>query len=99
MKRMSSRNLKPLRQRIDRLDVQLLRLLNRRAAVARQVGAVKRHAGHPVYDGMREAQILRRLARMTHGPLPAASVRRIYRAILAASRRLEAGVAARRAGE
>jgi len=80
-----------LRRQIDRLDSQILQLLNRRAGVAVQVGRLKRRDGRPVYDGEREAAILRRVARLNRGPLPSASVTRIFRGILQVSRRLEAG--------
>lgn len=84
-------SLTALRRQIDRLDRQILQLLNRRAGVAVQVGRLKRRDGRPVYDGGREAEILRRVARLNRGPLPSASVARIFRGILQGSRRLEAG--------
>ncbi|HEY4350616.1 MAG TPA: chorismate mutase, partial [Paraburkholderia sp.] len=40
--------LKPLRERIDALDAQLIALLNQRAAVALEVGEVKKHFNAPV---------------------------------------------------
>jgi Chorismate mutase len=41
--------LKPLRERIDALDAQLIALLNQRAAVALEVGEVKKHFNAPVF--------------------------------------------------
>lgn len=40
--------LKPLRDQIDAIDVQLLDLLNRRARVAQEVGHVKNKVDAPV---------------------------------------------------
>ena len=57
--------LQPLRQRIDAIDQQLLKLFNERAQCALEVGEIKQ--GQPseetpvFYRPEREAQILRRL--------------------------------------
>lgn len=39
----------PLRNKIDRLDSELVRLLNERAEVAKAIGEIKAKAGLPVY--------------------------------------------------
>ena len=78
-----------LRSQIDRIDRQLLRLLNRRAAAAARIGRFKKSRGLPVYDGRREGAVLKRLLRANRGPLPAASVRGIFREILQHSRKLQ----------
>lgn len=79
-----------LRRQIDQIDLQLLRLLNRRASAARRIGRFKRRLGLPVYDGRREEELLRRLARRNPGPLSGASVRGLFRQILRRSRELQA---------
>ncbi len=82
--------LKQLRKQIDRIDHRLLRLLNKRASLALRVGEVKKRHGHPVFDGGREAEIIRRLTRTNPGPFPARSIQEIFRAIVRNSRRLVA---------
>lgn len=82
--------LKRLRQQIDRLDLKVLHLLNRRAALAIRVGELKRKEGHPLLDERRERQILRRITRANGGPFPSGSIRRIFQDILRFSRRLVA---------
>ncbi len=42
------------RQEIDALDTELLRLLNRRAAIACEIAVIKVASGLPAYDGKRE---------------------------------------------
>ena len=84
--------LKQLRAQIDRVDLQLLRLLNKRANLAVRVGQVKKKHGHPVFDGHREAEIIRRLTQANPGPFPAGSIREIFRAVVRNSRRLVASV-------
>ena len=78
-----------LRSRIDKIDLQLLRLLNRRAAAALEIGRVKKKQGLPVYDSRREKEVLRRLVRQNGGPLPAASVKGIFGEILRRNRGLQ----------
>jgi chorismate mutase/prephenate dehydratase len=80
-----------LRDRIDALDDELLRLINERAAIARRVGEIKGEA--PVYRPEREAQILRRLQAANPGPLPAEAVVRVHTEIISACRAVEAPLA------
>ena len=78
-----------VRRRIDRLDLRLLDLLNRRAAYALAIGRIKQRRQWPVFDAAREASVLRRVARVNTGPLSAPAVRRIFQAILRECRRRE----------
>jgi chorismate mutase/prephenate dehydratase len=81
--------LKPLRERIDALDAQLIALLNQRAAVALEVGEVKKHFNAPVFRPEREQQVIARLQDMSDGPLFSEHISAIWREIMAASRALE----------
>jgi len=76
------------RDEIDAIDAELLGLLNRRAGLALEVGRRKRGVGLPLRDARRERQILTRALRANPGPLGAAAVERLFRAILAESRRM-----------
>jgi len=78
-----------LRREVDQVDLQLLRLLNRRAAAVLRIGQFKKRRGLPVYDGRREGAVLRRLMRNNRGPLSQASLRGIFRNILRYSRQLQ----------
>lgn len=81
--------LKPLRERIDAIDAQLIALLNQRAAVALEVGEVKKHYNAPVFRPERELQVIARLQDMSDGPLGNDHISAIWREIMAASRSLE----------
>mgnify|MGYP003385130702 CR=1 FL=1 len=83
-----SDTLKKYREQIDRIDDELLQLLNRRAAVAQQIGHVKGES--TVLRPEREAQILQRMAGENPGPLPAPSVIALYTEIMSHCRALEA---------
>ena len=78
-----------LRQRIDAVDRELLAMLNRRAALALEVGEVKKQAGTVVFRPEREAQVIDGLKRVNAGPLKNDSVAPIWREIMSACRALE----------
>jgi len=78
-----------LRHQIDHLDRELLGLLNRRAALAQQVGEVKKREGSVAFRPEREAQVIDGLKGANTGPLKAESVAPIWREIMSACRALE----------
>ena len=78
-----------LRSQIDAVDRELLALLNRRAALAQQVGAVKKQEGSVVFRPEREAQVIDGLKALNPGPLESGSVAPIWREIMSACRALE----------
>ncbi len=81
--------LKPLREGIDRVDVQLLALLNERMRLCREVGRIKGERGLELLDPGREERIYERLTGLNPGPLTDASLRSVYREIFTASRLLQ----------
>ena len=86
---MSDDKLKPLREQIDKIDAQLLALLNQRARVAQEVGHVKAETNAPVFRPEREAQVLARVATNNPGPLPSSDLQSIFREVMSACRALE----------
>ena len=88
----SKKSIEQWRSEIDILDGELLRLLNERARLAFEVGALKVSSGLPVYDGRRERHILARLCESNQGPLGPESVSSIFRCIIRESRRLERSI-------
>lgn len=83
-----------LRGQIDAIDDQLVRLLNERATVAKQIGAFKHREGLPIYSPEREDRLLRGLADKNAGrPLPTVSLLAIYREIMSAALALEKNIA------
>jgi chorismate mutase/prephenate dehydratase len=75
-----------LRDGIDAIDGELLRLINERAKLARRIGEIKQ--GN-IYRPEREAQVLRRVAERNPGPLSAAAAQRIVREVMSACLALE----------
>lgn len=83
---MSDDPLNPYRAKIDAVDDTLLRLLNERAALAREIGRLKNGSA---YRPEREAQILRRMREQNPGPLSPDAVSKVFREIISACLALE----------
>ncbi len=84
--------LKPVRERIDAIDRELLRLFNERAECALKVGEIKQgdQSEDPVYyRPEREAQILTRLMNENDGPLSDTDVAGLFREIISCCLNLE----------
>jgi chorismate mutase len=81
--------LAPLRQRIDALDEQIVRLLNERASCALEIGRVKEALGLALYQPERERDVLEHVTGINTGPLDEGAVRRLFERIIDEARRLE----------
>jgi chorismate mutase-like protein len=81
------------RAQIDGIDSELLRLLNRRAQLAIEIGALKRRDASPLCDPTRERQVLVRARVSNSGPLDDEAVAKIFRCIIDESRRVEGATA------
>ena len=86
-------NLPTLREKIDAIDSELIRLLNERATVAKEIGHIKNREGLPIYSPEREEQVLRSLVERSEGPLKSGAIRAIYREIMSAALALEKDIA------
>lgn len=81
--------LQPLRERIDHLDRELVRILSERARIVVEVGNVKRGSGSPTYAPHREQAVIRRAIEMNQGPLSARTIEAIFRELMSGSFTLE----------
>lgn len=89
-KETEAQQLKVLREEIDRLDAEMVVLLNRRAAVALQVKDVKKGAKLVTYAPAREREVLERVLELSRGGLfPKDALERIFLNIVSASRSLQ----------
>ena len=68
----------------------MLGLLNQRAALANEVGHIKRLDGSPVFRPEREAEVIRGLQARNPGPIQNAGLAHIWREVMSACRALEA---------
>lgn len=76
-----------VRRRIDRLDEELLWLINERAKLALVIGRIKKRRKWPVFDAGREAFVLRHMMDANRGPLSSSAVQHVFQAILCECRR------------
>lgn len=85
--------LKALRARIDGLDDEILELIQKRAAVAIEIGRMKKRHALAVLDRAREKAVLDRLMINSQGrPLSGEAVREIYSALIRACRAAQAPI-------
>lgn len=83
------RDLDGWREAIDRLDRQIVALLEERAEVARQIGKLKAARGEPVYVPAREQAVLDCVVAVSRGVLRPEHLRAIYTEILSACRAVQ----------
>ena len=81
--------LRSLRTQIDRLDLQILKLVNERASVAAEIGKYKNEAGGEVFSPAREEEVLQNVVEATKGPLDEGTIKAIFREIMSGSRALQ----------
>ena len=79
-----------LRGEIDRVDREILRLLEERADIAERIGAVKEASGEALLDPARERDLLERVEREAKGKIPRSGIRAVFREIVSASRAVQA---------
>ena len=77
------------RKEINRLDSELLRIFNQRAALALKLGEIKKEHGIPVYDPEREKRIFEAMSNANPGPLEIDAITRLFERVIDESRRLE----------
>ena len=82
-------SLEELRNRIDELDYQLVKLLNERARVVVEIGKFKNKTDKPVYSPDREKDVLARIIETNEGPLPDKCLVAIWRELMSGSFVLE----------
>jgi chorismate mutase len=77
------------RLEIDRIDAELVQLLNRRSHCAIEIGRIKRALDMPIYSPEREKQVIEHVKSLNPGPLGNDAIQRLFERIIDESRRLE----------
>jgi chorismate mutase len=77
------------REKIDELDVQIVRLISQRAEAARAIGDLKREAKLPVYEPQREQAVFDRVRAANPGPLGDGELLHVYERIIDVMRSLQ----------
>ncbi len=82
-------SLDKLRNQINELDRQLVKLLNERARVVVQIGKLKNKADKPIYAPDREKEVFAGIVEANEGPLPDKCLVAIWRELMSGSFFLE----------
>src|SRR3989441_1515700 len=82
-------NIPEHRKAIDKLDAQIVKLLNERTKHVLAIGEIKLKAGEEIYAPHREQAVLHRLCRKNQGPITDESLRAIYREVMSSALSLE----------
>jgi len=82
-------SLDKLRNQINELDYQLVKLLNERARVVVEIGKLKSKTGKQIYSPDREKEVFARVTRANKGPLPDKCLAAIWRELMSGSFALE----------
>jgi len=78
-----------LRQQIDTINLQILTLLNQRAAVASEIGKEQLQLGTSFYDPQREAEMLQAIEMANQGPFNNDTVKALFKEIFKATLSME----------
>ena len=77
------------RKAIDKLDAQIVGLLNERTKHVLAIGEMKIKAGEEIYAPHRERAVLNRICKLNSGPITNESLRAVYREIMSSALSLE----------
>lgn len=75
-------DLKRCRESIDKLDLQLLDLLNQRTLIVEEIGRIKQSLQLAIYEPKREDQVFANILSHNRGPLPPDALKRIFERII-----------------
>ena len=79
-----------LRQKIDKVDLELLNALNQRAKIVMEVGKIKQKEQIEVLDKGRETALMKRLSEHNTGPLDQEMLQDLFQSIINILKRLQA---------
>src|SRR3954468_15814857 len=78
-----------LRKELDEIDREILAAINRRGAIAQQIGSAKSADGQSTYDPQREQSILQNAIKNNVGPLSDEAIRGIFRELISGTRAVQ----------
>jgi chorismate mutase-like protein len=70
------------REAIDRIDIQIVALINERTKVVEEIGRVKEQLAMAIYEPKREEQVMANITKHNAGPLPNDAVMRMFERIM-----------------
>lgn len=82
---MAHDQIETMRKQIDQINLQILELINQRAALVQEVGKAKEKLGSNRFDPERERQMLNQLVEHNKGPFNDSTVRHLFKQIFQVS--------------
>ncbi|MBO8170581.1 MAG: bifunctional 3-deoxy-7-phosphoheptulonate synthase/chorismate mutase [Bacillaceae bacterium] len=86
---MSNTQLQELRDQVDRINLQILELINERARLVQEIGNVKIKQGINRFDPEREREMLDKLIQKNEGPFKNSTIQHLFKQIFSASLELQ----------
>jgi 3-deoxy-7-phosphoheptulonate synthase / chorismate mutase len=86
---MSNSELEALRQRVDEINLQLLKLISERGRLVQQIGKIKETQGVNRYDPVRERKMLDLIHEYNEGPFENSTLQHIFKEIFKAGLELQ----------
>ncbi|HEY4600198.1 MAG TPA: bifunctional 3-deoxy-7-phosphoheptulonate synthase/chorismate mutase [Cerasibacillus sp.] len=86
---MSGNKLKQYRNELDKLNMELLELINKRASLVQEIGKIKEKQGMKKFDPVRERKMLDTISKQNNGPFENATIEHIFKEIFKASLELQ----------
>ncbi|AXH08667.1 chorismate mutase / prephenate dehydratase [Malaciobacter halophilus] len=86
---MSEKGLQELRAKLDKLDNELLDIINKRMDIVHEVGVLKSNSGGSIYRPERERAIIDRLDKLNTGKLNRRAIEALFLEVFAISRNFE----------
>jgi chorismate mutase len=77
------------RERIDEIDLELVKLLNERTTCAKEIGKIKLLLGLDAYSPEREEEVKKNVTAANPGPLSRQAIQRLFERIIDESRSVE----------
>jgi len=81
--------LEKLRQEIDNVDIQIVKLLDKRARLSQQIFEVKNRLNLSIYDQQREEKVIENVIRQNKGLLTPQQVESIFKVIIDSCRTIQ----------
>jgi 3-deoxy-7-phosphoheptulonate synthase/chorismate mutase len=89
MMNVSNQELNQLRQRLDEMNVEILKLISERASLVQEIGRVKEKQGVNRFDPVRERDMLNLIIANNEGPFENSTVEHIFKEIFKAGLELQ----------
>jgi len=86
---MDDKTLKPLRNIIDRIDSDIVELINQRLSIGKHIGLIKKENGIKIHNRKREDEVIDNLRKSNNGLADFNTLQYIFKTIIEATREIQ----------